>query len=99
MDGKGGGTGKGEWGMDAERSPFPLPSSPFPLPSYFPSLESFALHMAKLEKLIPWIAGTILSYVGWFLGAKSSTMLAFILSMVGLGVGIYFGKKWVSDNL
>ena len=55
--------------------------------------------MAKLEKLIPWIAGTVLSYVGWGIGAKVSIFLAFILSMVGLGIGVYYGKKWVAENI
>jgi hypothetical protein len=55
--------------------------------------------MGKLEKLIPWIAATALSYVGWYLGAKAGTFMAFVLSMVGFGFGVYFGKKWVRENL
>ena len=55
--------------------------------------------MTKLEKLIPWIAATVLSYAGWYLGVKGGLMLAFMLSIVGGGVGLYYGKKWVADNL
>jgi hypothetical protein len=55
--------------------------------------------MAKLEKLIPWIAATIGSYAGWFLGAKVGIFTAFLVSIVLGGVGLYVGKKWVAENL
>jgi hypothetical protein len=55
--------------------------------------------MTKLEKLIPWIATVICSYAGWYLGIKGGIFLAFILSIVAGGVGLYFGKKWVAENL
>jgi hypothetical protein len=55
--------------------------------------------MAKLEKLIPWIAATIGAYAGWFLGVKLGLFVAFLLSVILGGVGLYLGKKWVADNL
>ena len=55
--------------------------------------------MGKLEKLIPWFAGMIASYGGWYLGALGGMFLGFMLSIVGFGVGLYFGKKWVAQNL
>lgn len=57
------------------------------------------LTMGKLEKLIPWFAGMIASYGGWYLGALNGMFLGFMLSIVGFGVGVYFGKKWVAENL
>lgn len=39
------------------------------------------------------VISTIGSYVGWWLGARIGTMTAFILSMVGLGVGLYAGRE------
>jgi len=55
--------------------------------------------MGKIEKLIPWAAATALSYVGWYIGAKGGIFLAFIVSMVGFAVGLYYGKKWVAENI
>jgi len=55
--------------------------------------------MGKLEKLIPWVAATALSYVGWYLGDKMGIFMAFVLSMVGFGIGLYYGKKWVAENI
>jgi hypothetical protein len=55
--------------------------------------------VAKLEKLLPWIATMIGSYGGWFLGVKLGIFGAFMVSIVGGGVGLYLGKKWVADNL
>lgn len=33
------------------------------------------------------------SYVGWWLGAFVGVMTAFIVSMVGTGIGIYAGRR------
>lgn len=46
-----------------------------------------------LTKLLMLVISTIGSYVGWWLGARIGTMTAFILSMVGLGVGLYAGRE------
>ena len=46
-----------------------------------------------MKKLLVGIVSTVVSTIGWALGAKFGTMTAFILSMIGLGVGIYFGAR------
>ena len=46
-----------------------------------------------LTKLLMLVISTIGSYAGWWLGARIGTMTAFILSMVGLGVGLYAGRE------
>lgn len=55
--------------------------------------------MGKVEKLIPWVSGTALSYGGWYLGALGGMFLGIMVSIVGFGVGLYLGKKWVAENL
>jgi hypothetical protein len=35
----------------------------------------------------------IFSWIGWWLGDKIGLMTAFILSMIGMGIGIYVGKR------
>ena len=44
-------------------------------------------------RLYSFIGATIGSYAGWALGATVGTMTAFMLSFVGLGVGIYAGRR------
>lgn len=39
------------------------------------------------------IGSTLGSYAGWWLGAHAGVMSAFIVSMVGTGVGIYGGRR------
>ena len=46
-----------------------------------------------MNKLIGFVAATIGSYAGWALGARFGIMTAFMLSMVGTGVGIYVGRR------
>jgi hypothetical protein len=55
--------------------------------------------MGKLEKLIPWLAGTVVSYAAGYLGSKGGMFLGIMLSIVGFGVGLYLGKRWVAENL
>ena len=45
-----------------------------------------------MSKLFSFLGATIGGYAGWFLGAKIGFTTAFMLSMVGTGVGIYYGR-------
>lgn len=45
-----------------------------------------------MSKLFSFLGATIGGYAGWFLGAKVGFTTAFMLSMVGTGVGIYYGR-------
>jgi len=39
---------------------------------------------------------TILSsWVGWWVGSHFGLMTAFILSMVGVGLGMYYGRRLI----
>jgi putative Mn2+ efflux pump MntP len=51
------------------------------------------------EKSVPWLAGVIASYAGWYLGALISTFIAFIAMIVGGGLGLFLGKRWVREHL
>ncbi|MDB4882121.1 MAG: hypothetical protein JWL95_887 [Gemmatimonadetes bacterium] len=46
-----------------------------------------------MTKLLGFIGATVGSYLGWWLGSGAGIMTAFMLSMVGTGVGIYAGRK------
>ncbi len=46
-----------------------------------------------MAKLFGFIGATVGSYLGWWLGSGAGIMTAFMLSMVGTGVGIYAGRK------
>ena len=49
-----------------------------------------------MRKLFTFIGGTVGSYAGWALGAPIGTMTAFMVSMVGTGLGIYAGYRVAS---
>lgn len=44
-------------------------------------------------KLYSFIGATVGSYAGWALGAPIGFTTAFMVSMVGTGVGIYAGRR------
>ena len=44
-------------------------------------------------KLYSFIGATVGSYAGWALGAPIGFTAAFMVSMVGTGVGIYAGRR------
>ena len=44
-------------------------------------------------KLYSFIGATIGSYAGWALGAPIGITTAFMVSMVGTGVGMYAGRR------
>ena len=46
-----------------------------------------------MTKLFSFIGATLGGYVGWWIGARAGFMTAFLLSMVGTGFGMYYGKR------
>ena len=44
-------------------------------------------------KLYSFIGATVGSYAGWAIGSPVGFMTAFMVSMVGTGFGIYFGRR------
>ncbi len=47
----------------------------------------------RMSRLLGGVLTTVRSWAGWYLGAKVGLFTAFALSMVGIGAGIYFGRK------
>lgn len=52
-----------------------------------------------MRGIISWLAAFILSAAGWWLGAFVGPGLAVFVSCVGLGVGLYYGRKWFDEWL
>ena len=50
-----------------------------------------------MGKLFSFLGATIGGYAGWFLGAKIGFMTAFMLSIVGTGIGIYYGRRLAAN--
>ena len=46
-----------------------------------------------MGKLFSFIGATVGGYAGWALGAPVGITTAFIVSMVGTGIGMYYGRK------
>ena len=46
-----------------------------------------------MNKLLMLVGSTVGSYAGWWLGAHIGFMTAFTVSTVGMGVGIYSGRR------
>jgi hypothetical protein len=50
-----------------------------------------------MRKLMVLIGTTVGSSIGWWLGDKFGLMTAFTLSIVGTGVGMYYGIKYARE--
>jgi uncharacterized membrane protein YeaQ/YmgE (transglycosylase-associated protein family) len=46
-----------------------------------------------MAKLLGFIGATIGGWIGWAIGAPVGMFTAFAVSMVGTGVGIYYGRR------
>ena len=46
-----------------------------------------------MGKLFSFVGATVGSYAGWALGAREGFTTAFIVSMIGTGIGIYYGRR------
>ena len=51
-----------------------------------------------MKKLLVLVLSTIGSAAGWWLGALVGIMAAFILGMVGLGLGMWAGARLARDH-
>lgn len=52
-----------------------------------------------MNKLLGFIGATIGGSIGWWLGARIGMMTAFMVSIVGTGVGMYAARRLFSDYL
>jgi len=46
-----------------------------------------------MKKVLVLVGTTLGSSVGWWLGASGGIMGSFIVSMIGFGVGMYYGAQ------
>lgn len=46
-----------------------------------------------MQKLLILVLTTLGSYAGWAVGARVGLMTAFVLSVVGTGLGIHAGRR------
>jgi hypothetical protein len=49
-----------------------------------------------VSKLLGFVGATLGGAVGWWVGAPIGMMTAFMISMVGTGVGLYAGRRFAS---
>jgi uncharacterized membrane protein YeaQ/YmgE (transglycosylase-associated protein family) len=52
-----------------------------------------------VNKLLGFVGATIGGSIGWWLGARIGMMTAFMVSIVGTGVGMYAARRLLSDYL
>jgi hypothetical protein len=46
-----------------------------------------------MGKFLAFVGATVGGYGGWALGALVGPFAAFVVSMVGTGVGVYWGRR------
>lgn len=55
------------------------------------------LSLPHMNKLLGFLGMTIGGWLGWAAGAPFSVVLAFVLSMVGTGAGLYAGRRLAQE--
>lgn len=46
-----------------------------------------------MRGLLSFLGATLGGYVGWWLGERGGFFLAFVVSTIGTGAGIYYARK------
>ena len=46
-----------------------------------------------MTRLLGFAGATVGGYAGWALGALAGSVMGFIVSMIGTGFGIYWGRR------
>lgn len=49
----------------------------------------------NMRKMLITVITVILSWLGWWIGYHVGLMTAFMLSMLGTGAGLYYGRKLI----
>jgi len=52
-----------------------------------------------MRKLVATLGMTVGGWIGWAIGAKVSIFTAFVVSMVGTGVGLYYAYRLAARYL
>jgi hypothetical protein len=48
-----------------------------------------------MRKFLVTMTAIACSWLGWWIGDHIGLMTAFLLSMIGTGLGIYFGRRFI----
>jgi hypothetical protein len=62
-----------------------------------PDPRLLSIQQKAMTKLLTFFGMTIGGWIGWALGEPMGMFAAFILSIVGTGAGLYFGRKIAND--
>ena len=46
-----------------------------------------------MQKLLTLMVVSLGGWLGWWLGARASMMMGFVLSMIGVGLGLYAARS------
>jgi hypothetical protein len=46
-----------------------------------------------MKKLYTWVGASVGSYAGWLVGSLFGLMTAYTVMFIGIGVGIYLGRR------
>ena len=57
------------------------------------------IHLNGMTKLLVFLGATIGGSVGWWLGAFAGMFTAFVVSMVGTGIGMYAARRFAAERL
>ncbi|MEP6589951.1 MAG: hypothetical protein ABJC19_02105 [Gemmatimonadota bacterium] len=49
--------------------------------------------------LVVMLVSTVTGTIGWYLGARIGIMTAWMLSIVGTAIGVYYSRKWAVEYL
>jgi hypothetical protein len=52
-----------------------------------------------MTKLLVFLGATVGGSVGWWLGAFFGMFTAFMISMVGTGIGMYAARRFAAERL
>ncbi|HET7276420.1 MAG TPA: hypothetical protein VFI91_14720 [Longimicrobiaceae bacterium] len=51
-----------------------------------------------MTRFLSFFGASVGGWVGWIAGAQISFMAAFMIGMIGTGLGMYFGRKIARDH-
>lgn len=52
-----------------------------------------------VKTLVVLLGSTATGTVGWYLGSLFGVMMAWMLSVVGTAIGVYYSRKWAVEYL
>jgi hypothetical protein len=52
-----------------------------------------------MEKVLGFVGASAVGAAGWWAGERVGFMTAFILSTIGSGVGLYYGRRFAREYL